>query len=209
MPRTPSIPDRQILEAARATFLELGIRATTAEVARRAGVAEGTLFKRFKNKDDLFVACMEPGAIDDLPWIRTLIAGSTRSDVRAVLYKAGLECIAFFRKLLPLMMMSWSNSAQSGMPPHLRGSNPPPLRALKTVASFFESQIRGGRLRRHDPEILARMFISSMQNYAFTELLLKESDQEPLPVERYVRGVMNLLWSGAAPAAGARKRRSA
>src|SRR5262249_40407942 len=111
MPRPPSITNEQILDAARAVFLQKGIRATTAEVARRAGVAEGTIFNHFKNKDELFVACMEP-ALEDAAWVRTFLVGAAERDVRAVLYRAGLETIEFFRQLLPVMMMSWSNSAR-------------------------------------------------------------------------------------------------
>ena len=54
MPRPRTITDEQIVEAARAAFLEQGFSATTAEIARRAGISEGTLFKRFATKEDLF-----------------------------------------------------------------------------------------------------------------------------------------------------------
>lgn len=205
MTRPLSISDDQILEAARAVFLQKGIRATTAEVARRAGVAEGSVFKRFKNKDELFVACMEP-AVLGADWVRTFVTGATKRDVRAVLYQAGLETIEFFRQLLPIMMMSWSNRARSGLPPHLSGANPPPLRALKAVAGSLETHMRAGRLKRHDPEILTRVFIASMQNYAFLELVLKQSEHPPIPPEMYVRGVIQLLWTGAAPELPRRKR---
>src|ERR1700689_4487239 len=42
-----------ILEAATEIVAELGIGAPTAKIARGAGVAEGTLFTYFPNKDDL------------------------------------------------------------------------------------------------------------------------------------------------------------
>ena len=43
-----------LLEAATEAFAEAGIGASTALVARRAGVAEGTLFRYFPTKDDLY-----------------------------------------------------------------------------------------------------------------------------------------------------------
>ncbi|HTR77870.1 MAG TPA: helix-turn-helix domain-containing protein, partial [Gemmatimonadaceae bacterium] len=58
MSRTVSITDRQLLEAARAEFLENGIRATTTAIARRAGVSQGILFHRFGTKEALFAAAM-------------------------------------------------------------------------------------------------------------------------------------------------------
>jgi len=49
----------RILDAAEAVFAEFGARASTEEVARRAGVAIGTVFRHFPTKDDLLVAIMK------------------------------------------------------------------------------------------------------------------------------------------------------
>lgn len=43
-----------LLEAATAAIAQQGIAASTAMIARNAGVAEGTLFRYFPTKDDLF-----------------------------------------------------------------------------------------------------------------------------------------------------------
>ncbi len=54
MGRPRTISDDAILEAARAVFMRDGTQATTAGVAREAGVSEGTIFKRFRTKTELF-----------------------------------------------------------------------------------------------------------------------------------------------------------
>jgi AcrR family transcriptional regulator len=46
----------RILEAAAEAFAELGPDVTTDEIARRAGVGHGTVFRRFPTKDALFAA---------------------------------------------------------------------------------------------------------------------------------------------------------
>jgi AcrR family transcriptional regulator len=48
----------RILAAAATVFAERGLDASTAEIARRAGVGEATLFRRFPSKDDLIVAIL-------------------------------------------------------------------------------------------------------------------------------------------------------
>ena len=48
-----------VLEAARSVFAERGLDAGVAEVAERAGVGVGTIFRRFPTKDDLLVAVLE------------------------------------------------------------------------------------------------------------------------------------------------------
>jgi AcrR family transcriptional regulator len=49
----------RILDAAEAVFAEFGPRASTEEVARRAGVAIGTVFRHFPTKGDLLAAIMK------------------------------------------------------------------------------------------------------------------------------------------------------
>jgi AcrR family transcriptional regulator len=47
---------KRLLDAAVEVFAEQGVEASTAEIARRAGVGHGTVFRRFPTKDDLVAA---------------------------------------------------------------------------------------------------------------------------------------------------------
>lgn len=49
----------RILEAAAAAFADGGLDVAVAEIARRAAVGPGTLFRRFPTKDDLVIAIVE------------------------------------------------------------------------------------------------------------------------------------------------------
>ncbi|MGD0878729.1 MAG: helix-turn-helix domain-containing protein [Anaerolineales bacterium] len=67
MPANPSLDElrtnlrrTQILEAATRVFAEKGYhRATTKDIARAAGMAEGTIYLYFENKSELLIALME------------------------------------------------------------------------------------------------------------------------------------------------------
>ena len=61
MARPTTITNEQLLKAAREEFLKHGIRATSAAIARRAGVSPGILFHRFASKEALFAAAMDAG----------------------------------------------------------------------------------------------------------------------------------------------------
>jgi AcrR family transcriptional regulator len=50
---------RRILDAAAEAFSESGLDVGVAEIARRAGVGAGTLFRRFPTKEDLIFAILE------------------------------------------------------------------------------------------------------------------------------------------------------
>jgi AcrR family transcriptional regulator len=202
MTRPISIKDETIIDAARAVFLERGFAATTAEVAERAGVSEGTIFKRFRNKTELFHAAMRP-QFDALDWTADLAERVGRGDVRDQLIELAGAAIEFMRQLMPLMMMSWSNIGTSGLPMILTEPNPPPLRALRRLAAYFEAEIQCGRLRRVDPELLARMFMGSVQQYVFFEVVMKAQDELPLPLPTYIRSFVAVLIDGCGPEAEA------
>src|SRR5437879_2854087 len=134
MARQTTITDDQILAAARALFLEKGVSATTAEVAERAGCAEGSIFKRFATKADLFRAAIVPSAVDEVAWLKTLVGGLGKGDLEQHLVEVGLLAIDFFRGIMPLMMMSWSNPTVAGCaPPEFALTKTPALEALKRV----------------------------------------------------------------------------
>lgn len=218
MPRPISISDERILSAAHAVFLEKGIRGTTAEVARRAGVAEGSLFNRFQSKEGLFRAAMtwklgRPG------WLDSLETRVGQGNPRRLLEELGSETIEFFEQLLPVAMMILSNPGRRGrlpMPLSLDGE-PTPLVALRRLAGWFSAEMRLGRLRRQDPEVAARVFLGSLWHYVFFESLargfLGEAGHRPMEREVFVRGLVRLLWEGVAagdkPPPGARPRRPA
>lgn len=201
MARPVSIRDEDIVAAARAVFLERGIQATTADIAARAGISEGSIFKRFKSKVDLFRAAMEDQRWNP-EWARDLATQVGKGDVRENLFSLGMRAIAFFRTLMPLMIMSWSSRAPSGTLPTIGGRNPPPVRALKLVTGYFEAEMRQGRMRAMDPEIVARTFLGGLNNFVFFEMMHGETGL-PLAAETYVRGLVTLVWSGLEPRAGA------
>jgi AcrR family transcriptional regulator len=200
MARPTTISDEKILNVARAVFLEHGFAATTAEVARAAGVAEGSIFKRWKTKQELFLAAMKPAG--DVPeFMRDLAARVGHGDVCDTLTEMATQGIEFFKQLLPMAMMMWSNPSTNGLPAHLDVPNSGPVRGLKALAGYFEAEMKKGRMARRDPEVLARTFLGAIQHYAFLDLLDRNRAELPLPAPMFVRGLVHLIWNGVAPGA--------
>jgi len=198
MARPTTISDEQILRAARAVFLEHGVSGTTAEVAKRAGVAEGSIFKRWKTKQDLFHTALnlEDESFTFLPDLEAYVGRGDLCETLAELASAGID---FFRKFLPLAMMSWSNPSPRGFPAGLDVPNSKPIRVLKKLAAYFEAEMRQGRMARRDPEVLARTFLGAIQHYAFLDLLDRNRAELPMPAPMFVRGLVHLIWNGVAP----------
>lgn len=195
MARPSNIRDEDILEAARAVFLEKGVQGTTAEVAERAGISEGSVFNRFKTKGDLFHAAMHQ-QLESSAWISELDSRVGKGAVTEQLYEIGLQALEFFRVVLPLSMMSWSNKPCGA--PFLEGTEPPPARAIKKMSHYFEREMRAGRIRPRDPELLSRVFIGAITSFAYLETM-GVHDFLPMSGETFLRGHVDVLWSGVAP----------
>ena len=198
--RPPSIDGEQLLKVAREVFLERGIRATTLEVAKRAGVSEGAVFHRFKSKEGLFSAAMD---FDREEAPRRLLRAVTELDgleLREALVKLSTTLLDVGRVALPIMMMSWSNPQFCGAMPSSDKKRAAFRAFLKAFGAYLERKMDEGRLRRVDSEVLARALIGSLHHYCVTRVLLEETDEAVIPEGMFVRGLIDLLLNGAATA---------
>jgi AcrR family transcriptional regulator len=198
MARPTVIRNEVILEAARTIFLERGILATSAEVAHMAGVSEGSIFKRFKTKADLFRAAMGVD-LEDIP--RALSALVTCAGTRTVeenLVDAGLQTVGFFQRVMPIMMMSWSNPRLPGgcVPNGCDVPDPPPIRAQRHVAEYLAAELKLGRIAPIKPEIIARAYLGALSTYVFSELLVSKGSGPHIESESYVREYVRTLLTG-------------
>ena len=189
MARPIKVSDRDILDAAREVFLARGLKATTAEVALRAGVSEGTIFNRFDTKDELFHAAMQL-ELAEPSWLVDLCSNVNRGDLVENLVALGLHGIEYFHVAIPVKVLQWSNRGSE-----LKGASPLP-RMVKKLASYFEAEMRHGRMRRHDPEIVARTFLGGLVTYSYMESVEAGHDELPMPREMFVRGLVNVLRCG-------------
>src|SRR5688572_33182951 len=168
--RPRSIDSARLLAVAREVFLERGIRATTLEVAERAGVSEGSLFHRFKSKEGLFAAAMNFDAEEAPRLLQDALRDIEGLEIREGLVKLSTTLLEIGRIALPIMMMSWSNPKLSGETPFDK------KRAgfrvfLKAFGAYLEGKMDEGKLRRVDAEVLARALIGSVHHYSMTRTL--------------------------------------
>jgi AcrR family transcriptional regulator len=183
---------------ARDVFLERGIRATTAEVAERAGVSEGVLFHRFKSKEGLFSAAMdfdrEEAPRRVLKAIEEL--GHEGLEVREAIVRLATTLVEVGRVALPMMMMSWSNP-QPCAAPIFDKKRSKYREIIKALGGYFEQQMEHGKLRQLDSEVLARALLGAVHHFVLARLLLEEGDGAVMPEGMFVRGLADLLLNGA------------
>jgi AcrR family transcriptional regulator len=199
MARPVTIDSEDILTAAREVFLEKGVNATTADIAKRAGVSEGTLFHRYKTKEALFRSAMieiDPRVVVDSLDLEGRVGRGVLFDE---LVDLGTRLVDLYRIIVPGVMMLQARGGadeESDIPRFLRSKSSPPMVAVRSLAAYFEGEMRAKRIRPMDGEILARMFIGSLWQYVFFEMLGGQVGNVPLPQAMYVRGFVDALLHG-------------
>jgi len=189
MARPPSISNQQILDAARAMFLAHGFtKASTVDIARRAGVSEGSIFNRFATKDDLFRAAMDEAQ----PPAFTLDRYVGQGDLGKNLIRITVESVHYLSSLLPKLMLRWSER-EFATKANVCSS---PREILRALTAFFKAEKALGRVGG-DPPIIARMFMGSVWNYCFLQTVAGDKSMSAKTfAERLIAG----LWQGIAPA---------
>lgn len=207
MARRAKFRDEDLLNAAREVFLAHGMSATTADVAERAGVAEGTLFHRFKSKQALFREALRPG-LQEPAGVTRLLESAGKRPIADALVEAGLAIIDSLREQIPALMLVWSNPGPEGICGLIAELEPPGKQMVRTLARYFEAEIRLGRLRRVDSEIAARGLVGSIFDYAMEEIMHGAPAGLPLPPAMFVRGLVDIFLHGifAQPAVKIRRR---
>ena len=193
MARPRVITEGQILVAAREVFTERGYAgASTAEIARRAGVAEGTLFHRYRTKAQLFRAAL---ALPPLDGFGQVLAAVGRGELHRTLEDFVVAGVAALTELLPGLLAVWSN--RSLFP------NAPPTdvyaeEVVEVMARFFRAEMELGRMRRVDEQALGHLFAGAIWSYCITR-----NERSPAP-RQYARDLVAVLWTGIAPPQTAR-----
>lgn len=198
MARPRSIPDQQVLQAAREVFLEQGFSATTASIAKRAGVSEGTLFKRFATKEELFAAAL--GLSEYGAWRGELLASVGTGDVQRNLERAALGVLAEAERLVPNLIAVFARGCDPDHNPALLDCGGPARYDTLALADYLRAEIALGRVRPLDAHLTALTIMGALHHYFHQEHILPRPESEtPLESSRFVRGMLDLLWPGLQP----------
>lgn len=198
MARPITITDEQILAAARAVFLRDGFNASTVEIAQRAGVAEGTLFRRFTTKEGLFQAALRAPAVPS--WVRELDNLSGQGNLRDNLMRIVREIIHFAQERIPFVMLHWSHKPSSPAPVPPDEGESAIARDRRRLAQFLQEEVDRGRLRSCQVEMVARLLLGPCLNLVLDSVVNKQ----PLTaeeIERFTADLVETLWQGIAPPA--------
>jgi AcrR family transcriptional regulator len=196
--RPQTIKAETILDAAGDVFRERGHGATTAEIATRAGVSEGILFHRYKNKEALLAAVIHREA--ELPQsLREMVGragrGSLSANIRSLI-ETVLDLVA---RIHPLFELGISSSTSAAFRDALLANpeKPAPERMVELLSSYLQAEMLAGRVRKVDPVCAARAIMGGCMDYTHAKRNFGANDDR----SAFVRGLVDFVFHGIAASA--------
>lgn len=194
----------RIVEAAERVMRERGLAgSTTKEIAREAGFSEGTLYKHFESKEDLFLKVLAERLPSFVALSKDLPGRVGLGTVGETLEEVAKTALAFFAQGMPIIASIFSEPAllvRHTQEIRRRGGGP--HRANEAVASYLRAEQELGRVRGDaDPEAAAAMLLGACFQRAFLRQFLAE-DVESAVEERFARDVVRTLMRSLSPGGG-------
>jgi AcrR family transcriptional regulator len=173
-----------ILAAAAEVIAEQGLGAPTARIAKLAGVAEGTLFTYFDNKDDLLNALYLDikGELREMMMAGYPKHASVRERAQHVWDKFVDWGVAQPQKRRAMAQLTVSDRLTD----HTRATG---MHSFADVNEMIQASVASGALREHPPA-----FVSAIMS-ALAETTMDFIVREPADAQRYRRAGFEAFWN--------------
>ena len=184
---------RKILQAAQKLFAHKGYNGTTTrDLAQKAGVAEGTIFRHFANKKAILVQLATDGWIEILTDLLTELSemGSYKA-VGQVMRRRMLN----LHKNGDLMRVCF---LEAQFHPELRDRIQAEVIAKMTdvAEAFFETAMDRGIYRQMNPKFVAQVFLGMFAIAGFSYNTIFEEGSSPIEQKEMAEGLADIFLNG-------------
>lgn len=183
----------RILKAARKLFARRGYDGTTTkDLASKAKVAEGTLFRYFSNKKAILIEVATEG------WIEIL------TDLLTELSEMG-DCKAISQMMKRRMLNMHANADllkvcffEAQYHPELREKiqSEVILKMTGVAEAFFETAMDKGIYRRTNPRVVAQVFLGMFAIAGFSESTIIDPQASPKAMQEMAEGIADIFLHG-------------
>lgn len=189
----------QILAAAERVIQDLGIKgATTREIARRAGCAEGSIYRYFPDKHALFHELVKTRFPQFLELVQTLPELAGTGTVRKNLEALAVNALGYYRVIMPMVVGALSDrELLNQQRRHFAERQGGPLVSFGLVATYLSNERKLGRIsERASPEHLTRLLLGTCFSQALLEAMVGEEAVAGTD-QQFARDVVRSLMEGA------------
>lgn len=191
---------QQILQAAARVFAEKGFEsATIREVARVARVSEGSIYRYFKNKQDLLVHLPRQFIQPPIEAFRaaTMSAGATPLSPEELLLSIARNMVMVMthnRELMRVLLTSLPMMDEATRATYIREV---PAYAMETFESYIVAQQNAGVFRPDmDPAIAARILPGMVMFFLFVQEIVQPADLPHFEYEKIIPHVVQIFLHG-------------
>jgi AcrR family transcriptional regulator len=195
MGRPRQVLDEEILEAARACFIEQGAAVSVEVIGARLGVSGPAVLKRFGSKRELLKAAF---AMEETPrWVELLEEGPDGREMVEQLREVAGALDDFFREKVP----GFAVLREAGIGPEEWASGhaqPPPMRGHLALVGWLTRAQARGQLGAGDVEVMASFLMAGVQYRHF----LAHVTGRAVPEEgsgQWLDQMVDTFWRGVAP----------
>jgi len=192
---------KQILDAATKVFAAKGFdRATIADIARAAGIAEGSIYNYFKNKSDLLISIprqvIQPPIESVLGQMRAASAPPIPPELMLPIVAKNM--VAVFRQnghIFRILMSALPTLSQSAREQYV---NRVIFYVWDILEAYFRELIEKGILRRElDPAILTRVFVGMLLPFLLLNQIFLLKSHANFDYDQVVAEVVTVFLRGA------------
>ncbi len=192
-PNTETDTRTKILQAALQLFARQGYDGTTTkDLAKLAGVAEGTVFRHFENKKAILIEVATSGWVDILTDLLTELSemGSYKA-VSQVIRRRMMH----MKKNGDLLRVCFIEAQYH---PELREKIQSEVIAKMTdvAEAFFETAMSKGIYRKMNPKIVAQVFLGIFAIAGFSEQTIIDPDASPQALQEMAEGISDIFLNG-------------
>ncbi|MGF1542519.1 MAG: TetR/AcrR family transcriptional regulator [Pleurocapsa sp.] len=183
----------KILQAALKLFARQGYDGTTTkDLAKLAGVAEGTVFRHFENKKAILIEVATSGWVELLTDLLTELSemGSYKA-VSQVMRRRMLH----MRQNSDLLRVCFIEAQHH---PELREKIQSEVIAKMTdvAEAFFETAMEKGIYRKMNPKIVAQVFLGIFAIAGFSEQTIIDPNASPQALQEMAEGISDIFLHG-------------
>jgi AcrR family transcriptional regulator len=192
-PKTEPTTREKILKVAQKLFARNGYDGTTTkQLADKAGIAEGTLFRHFTNKKAILVEVATQGWIDLLTDLLTELSEMASYEaISQVMYKRMLRLGDNYDMMrVCFMEVQFHQDLRERIQSEV-------IEKMTDVAeAFFQTAMERGIYRRMNPRVIAQVFLGMFVVAGFSHETIVQPSANPQEIKEMAEGLADIFLNG-------------